>query len=159
MRGHTHLLFAVLLAIFYFDYFNVQVGIWLKVAFATALIIGALLPDIDEAESSAARRAPLMSALIRIFSRHRGIMHSIWIPLILFLILKFLMWRFVEIPNLVFIGFLIGYGSHLIADSLTTQGIEPLNPISRFRLRGWLRTGGLAEAAIGILIVAFILVH
>lgn len=153
------MLFAVLLGLLYFDYFIGDAGLWLKIAFAATLIFGALLPDIDQQESSASHKMPILSGFVRLFSRHRGIMHSIWIPIVLFLIAKFVVVKFFNLPDMMLMGFLIGYASHLLADSFTVQGIEPFTPFSRFRARGWMRTGGIVEAVIGILIVSFLIIR
>ena len=159
MKGHTHLLFALLLGILYFDYFIGEIGLALKIAFAAMLVIGALLPDIDQKESSASHKAPVLSGLVRLFSKHRGIMHSVWIPVIIFLVAKFIVVKYFNLPDLILMGFLIGYSSHLIGDAITVQGISPITPLHKFKLRGLMKTGGIAEAVIGILIVAFIIVH
>jgi len=158
MKGHTHLLFAILFGLLYFDHFVAEVSIWLKIGFSAMLVIGALMPDIDQKESSASHKAPWLSGIIRFFSKHRGIMHSIWIPLILLLIAKFVVVRFLNLPDLILMGFLIGYGSHLLSDMLTVQGITPFSPL-KFKINGFVKTGGIAEAVIGILIVSFLIVR
>ncbi|MBD3263230.1 hypothetical protein GF374_02520 [Candidatus Woesearchaeota archaeon] len=159
MKGHTHLLLAVLFGVLYFDYFIGGTTFWMKIGFAAMLIVGALLPDIDQEESSASHKSPWLSALVRSFSKHRGIMHSIWIPIIIFLIAKFLIVKYFHLPDLILMGFLIGYTSHLAGDAITKKGIVPLSPFSKFRIRGLMKTGGLAETIVGILIISFIIVH
>ena len=150
MRGHTHLLFAILFGILYFDYFAGEIGLWLKLGFAALLIVGALLPDIDQSESSASHKAPFLSGIVRAFSKHRGIMHSIWIPLIIFLVAKFVVSRFFYMPDIIMMGFVVGYFSHLLGDIFTVQGITPFSPVSKFRLKGWFKTCGIAESELGI---------
>jgi len=50
-------------------------------------------------------------------------------------------------------GVLIGYGLHLLADSLTIQGIRPFYPFKR-RLRWKIKTGGRFEV---VLFVGFLI--
>jgi len=159
MKGHTHLLFALVLGILYFDYFVGDIGLVLKLAFSAMLVIGALLPDIDQQESSASHKAPILSGFVRLFSKHRGIMHSIWIPVAIFLLAKLVVVKFFNLPDLILMGFLIGYSSHLLGDAITVQGINPIAPLHKFKIRGLMKTGGIIETIVGILIVTFILVH
>jgi membrane-bound metal-dependent hydrolase YbcI (DUF457 family) len=98
--------------------------------------LGALLPDIDAAESKIKNLgaygvtpfAPIAQFVNRTFG-HRGLMHSpgTLVPVaILSVVLSF--WVGV-VPG---ISLLLGYGSHLAMDALTRSGI-PLLPVSQKR--------------------------
>lgn len=99
--------------------------------------IGALIPDMDTGGNYLWGLLPqgqkLGGFLRRIFYKHRTITHSL---LGFFLISKFFAWllprifnsNFVD-PNIVFISIMIGFASHLIADSLTEEGVPLLYPI------------------------------
>ncbi len=158
MKGHTHIIFAVVLGTLYFDYFTS--GDWmLKLGFAATLIFGALLPDIDEKKSTLSHKHPLLHSLAASIDKHRGLFHTIWIPLIIFLVSHFVISRYFSIPNLLLMGLFIGYGSHLLADSFTLQGTAPLHPIHKGRIKGMIKTGGILEFIFMIGLVVFLLVY
>ena len=158
MRGHTHILFAVALGTVYFNHFNS--GDWImKLGFAFALILGALLPDIDEKDSTISHKHPFWNKLANSLSRHRGIFHTIWIPVAIFLIAYFVVSKYFAIPALLLMGFFIGYGSHLIADSMTVQGTAPLHPLHRGQVRGLIKTGGILETIFMCALVVFLMVY
>lgn len=158
MKGHTHLIFAIVLGTLYFDYFTV--GDWLlKLGFAFTLIVGALLPDIDEKQSTVSHKHPILHSIAASLDKHRGIFHSIWIPVIMFLVAHFVISRYFSIPSLLLMGLFIGYGSHLLADSFTVQGIKPLHPLHKGKLRGLIKTGGITETIFLILLVVFLLIY
>jgi len=50
---------------------------------------------------------------------------------------------------------IVGYISHLIGDAITKEGIMPFYPFSGFRIKGFIRTGGLIEQ---ILFIALMVV-
>lgn len=100
--------------------------------------VGALFPDMDQAGNDLWNLLPathsLGGILRRIFYKHRTITHSL---VGLYLVYRFLQWllpkflnpAFID-PNLILISFLIGYISHLIADSFTEEGLPLLFPIN-----------------------------
>ncbi|MCX6774878.1 MAG: hypothetical protein NTY99_02190, partial [DPANN group archaeon] len=52
-----------------------------------------------------------------------------------------------------------GYGSHLIADAMTPFGIAPLHPLSKFEIKGPVKTGGIVEHILAAIILAYLLVR
>jgi len=60
-------------------------------------------------------------------------------------------------PNLFYIGLaiFIGYLTHLIADSITLEGINFLYPFSSFRIKGLIRTGSLIESLLFFILIGF----
>lgn len=100
-------------------------------------VIGALLPDMDQASNRLWDLLPAGNYLGRVFRRlflsHRTISHSL---LGLFLAYKILEWvlpkilnpAFIDI-NLVFMSMMIGFASHLVGDAITREGIPLLFPI------------------------------
>lgn len=114
-----------------------------QMTLATAILalsagfIGALAPDLDQPTANLWRRLPLGSffgALISpIMGRHRFISHSILGIFIFGLIASFILtWakNFVLVDmELVWSAFMVGFLSHLIADSLTYGGVPWLFPI------------------------------
>jgi membrane-bound metal-dependent hydrolase YbcI (DUF457 family) len=65
-------------------------------------------------------------------THHRGLMHTIIPPIILFMLCcvsSYSVWRWT------FIGLLVGYLSHLLADMLTVEGCPILWPLTRKNIR------------------------
>jgi inner membrane protein len=102
-----------------------------------ANIVGALLPDIDEASNRLWDLLPggdgTGKVLRNFFLHHRTITHSL---LGLFLISKFFSWVLPKIfnpvyvnPQIVFYSIMIGYISHLLADTITKEGVPYLFPL------------------------------
>ena len=98
-------------------------------------MIGAILPDFDIG----------LYYILSFFGFgfldvHKTFSHSIFIPLAIFLILHYwLGWTYIGL------AIALGYISHLIADSLTIEGVNFLHPISKFHVSGFIRTGSFLE--------------
>ena len=139
----THLAFSLLIALLIITFFNIQD----KIYFMIILVLASSFPDIDSDKSKIGRRFPIFSKLINLFFGHRGIFHSIFPPLILL----FTFWYF----DLFYIGLaiFIGYLTHLIADSITLEGINFLYPFSSFRIKGLIRTGSLVESLLFLMLI------
>ena len=146
-----------------------------QVSLATALValagnfIGGLAPDLDQPTAELWRRirgGTIISRLISpIMGGHRFISHSI-IGIIAW---GFLLTQFLKIAgtvllvdmNIIWWSFMIGYGSHLIIDMLTVDGVPWLFPIPiRFGIPPFrfmrIKTGGLIEKSIifpGLIII------
>ena len=143
----------------------------------TALIgnvIGATLPDMDGAGNRLWKMLPYGHSIgrvaRRIFYKHRTLTHSL---VGVFLTYRFLDWGLSKIfnpsfvdPQILLLAIMIGYLSHLLADSLTEEGVPllfpiPLNfgipPIKKVRMK----TGGWFEKivvlpGIGLYLVWFV---
>ncbi|MEK6923170.1 MAG: metal-dependent hydrolase [Nanoarchaeota archaeon] len=158
MLGTTHLLFAILFGSIYIKYVGAPESLFLQIFFAATLMLGAMLPDLDSKHSTISKQHPTTSKIIRIFSGHRGIMHSVFIPVGIFLIANYMLPELFGLPPELFVGFLIGYISHLASDIITIGGLELFHPFSSYRIRGFIRTGGKLEMIIASLIVVYLLI-
>lgn len=138
MLSTTHLLFSLLFGSFLFDYLHPSSFIG-KILFAAFLLAGTFIPDLDS-------KLP--------FFKHRGIFHTIW-PVIGILIAGF----WLEKMRFLLLPFVVGYGSHLIADMITPFGVAPVFPLSKHRIRGPVKTGSFLELGIATAILAIILVR
>jgi inner membrane protein len=141
----THLLISLLLGLLTYQFFPIN-----KFLFITIVLISGVLPDVDLQKSKLGKRIRPISDIINFIFGHRGIFHSIFVLLFLFLVFYSFGLTYYGI------ALLIGYLGHLLADSFSKEGINFLNPISRFRIRGFMRVGGMLEYIIFIII--FILV-
>lgn len=133
MMAYTHLAFGALAGILTQPF--VPGNKWI---FLLVVTFSSLFPDIDHEGSKINKIFPV-TRLAAKFLTHRGFFHTIFPPLIIFLILQYF--------NLTFYGVAIGIGymSHLISDSLTKMGINFLHPIATFRIQGFILTGGAWE--------------
>lgn len=113
---------------------------------------GALLPDIDSIHSKLGRVIMPVSATIQLIFGHRGIFHTLLLPVLLLGILNF----FLPIYSLYYIPLLIGYVSHLALDLLTPEGVPLLWPLKTHFAIPLVQTGGIVERLvfIGLSIVA-----
>lgn len=147
MQCRTHLLAAIIVAFLLVHNFSIPDPILFFIIFCFAT----LLPDIDHPESKLGKKIWPFSLLINIFFGHRGILHSIFIPLA-FVIIGYI----VKLP---WIGIALagGYIVHLCMDMLTLSGIRFLG-IGK-PIRGFIRTGGVVEIILFfVLLLLFILI-
>ena len=139
-------------------------------------VFGSLLPDIDNMHSSISSRLPVVSALVSISQKiirllsclfpgklgknirsmagHRGIIHSLLIPLLLTLPL---IMCGSGTGCLLILGSMTGILSHLLLD-MFSGGVPLFMPFSMKRIKiAGIRTGGLGEKAVMAGIVAVII--
>lgn len=149
----------------------------LKVIFYGVAALGALVPDIDNARSTLGRHLGVVSRQIQKHAGHRTIFHSLvglalagavvfaaeWGVAYLF---QRLGWRLTAgalVGQVALVALLVGYGLHLVADSLTLGGVPWLWPLhQRFGFppkRSWrFRSGSWMEPVVVVAIsVAVIL--
>ena len=139
MLYYTHLAFGFLLGLVGINYFNIQN----QILFIILVLFAALLPDIDSPNSKLGSKVKIIS----LFFKHRGILHSLLILPVISLILLYFNYSRFSLPVL------IGYVSHLIGDSITKEGIMLFSPLSKFRIKGFIKTGGIIEHIIFIVLV------
>lgn len=133
MLIRTHIaitIFAVLLLISSVEH---------KLVFVLVALAATFIPDIDSRYSSIGRKR--INRILQFFTRHRGITHS-------FVFLILLTFIFLWILPVVALGFFLGYGLHLFADSFTPEGIAPFHPIYRGKSKGKISTGGKLEVGL-----------
>ena len=118
MQRMTHLIMAFLtLLLFGFI-------LTFPIYMAFFAFLGVLLPDID----------------IKFRKYHRKLCHNIW-----FLMIVLFIAYNIGLDRTSAIIISIGFFSHLISDALTHNGISPLWPIKRPRFNGPIKTGGVGE--------------
>jgi inner membrane protein len=149
MHARTHLLIAMFFGYFYLRLFP-DMLIVEKFIFSIFIITTSLLPDIDSPTSTLGRKHRFIANI----TTHRGIFHSIWIPLVA-VTLAFV-YPVLKGPLM---GTFIGYTAHLFADMLTVEGIKPFYPLSKEKVQGPLKTGSILETFIGAAVVMFFLVQ
>ncbi|MBI2573371.1 metal-dependent hydrolase [Candidatus Woesearchaeota archaeon] len=150
----SHALFAILFFLLTESWWT-GISSFEAVGLLGIVLLGAALPDIDEAHSTINRFTGFFGKIIAFLSRHRGFFHS----LIFFMALAILLGLFVG--KLWAFGLLLGYVAHIVGDFLTPQGIPLFYPLERPRIRGFIKTGGVIEKFVqvglfvGIVILLF----
>ncbi|MEM4248424.1 MAG: metal-dependent hydrolase, partial [Candidatus Nanoarchaeia archaeon] len=135
MLARTHLAFGFLTALL----IKPLISTGNTFIFIPCVLFGALLPDIDKPNSKISSKIPAVSRIINIFSRHRGIFHS----LLFAIFLPGIVWYFIS--HTYGIAILVGYLSHLVIDGFTKEGINFLHPFARLHLSGFVETGTATE--------------
>jgi inner membrane protein len=100
-------------------------------------IVGGLIPDMDQASNRLWDLLPAGDSLAKIFRRiflkHRTITHSLLGAFLLYKLLEFALPKLLNPlyvnSHIVFISVMIGYISHLIADSFTKEGLPLFFPL------------------------------
>lgn len=111
-----------------------------RVFFALAALVATLIPDIDSPFSYLGEFKGF--GFLRFFTKHRGMLHSLTLAIIFSLLLS--LW----IPVLA-AGFFLSYSLHLLADSFTSEGVQPFWPLTK-RSAWRIKTGGITEKSIFI---------
>lgn len=113
------------------------------IMFVVASIIGSVFPDIDHPSSLIGRLLFPVSVLINKLFGHRTITHS----LLGFILIGSGAYAAVGSISPLWLGFVLGYISHLLADMMTIQGCPLLWPNKRrFALPFRIKTGSSHEA-------------
>ena len=139
MLFKTHMLFSFIVALFTYEYFNLN-----PILFTIIVLVSSFIVDIDSTRSKAGKKLWMLSYPINFLFRHRGLFHS----LLLWIVVVFL----ISLVSKYWIAVLIGVLSHLILDSLTKQGINFFYPLT-FKVKGFIKTGGILEWIVFVLIV------
>ncbi|MFZ1970759.1 MAG: metal-dependent hydrolase [Candidatus Nanoarchaeia archaeon] len=149
MLIRTHLAITLLFVLLFFQ------SISNKILFIGIALVATFLPDIDSRNSKIGK-LKIFRPLQFLFG-HRGFIHSFTFLFLITLLFVFL------IPIIVF-PFFLGYGLHLLADSLTIQGIKPFYPFGGI-YSSKIKTGGRVEIIIfvsllfieGLLVITYLL--
>ena len=142
MLALTHMAFGFFAAVIWAKIFPVKFFL----PFAGIVMLASLLPDIDH-EGSTINRAFPVTRLPARFLTHRGFFHSVFPPLMIYG--GFI---YFDLPFFA-VAVSLGYAAHLVSDSITKSGINFLHPIATFHVKGPVKTGGLIEFLIFILVV------
>ena len=145
MLFRTHLAFSFLIGLYIIDFLKIKN----QILFITLLLFFSIFPDIDESSSKVSKKLKPFSYLTNILG-HRNILHTIYFPLAISLIL--LLFNLKEVS----IAVLIGYCLHLLLDAATQKGIALFYPLNKKRIKGYIKTGSFIENIIFILLVIIV---
>lgn len=153
-------LVLMLIAYYYLDTRITILGIILTTVFS---LLGSTFPDIDQKQSTSGRRFFLLSWFIRFWgfigrklhistisraTDHRGITHSLIIPVFIYTVYYFLSQKFNFYHSIDFMvnGFFLGILTHLITDMLNPTGIPLFAPFSYIKFNiAKIKTGSSQE--------------
>src|SRR3989344_8256059 len=132
MMLRTHVVIAILAILLFISHVKYQMF------FILVALIATLLPDIDCAYSTLGKSKILRP--LQFFVKHRSLVHSFTIAIILSLIFAFI------IPAIA-LPFFLGYSLHVFLDAFTKEGVMPFWPWKK-ESSGFVRTGGKIEKGI-----------
>ncbi len=114
-----------------------------KISFVIIALLSTFIADIDSQYSVLGKHK--IFRFLQFFVKHRTIFHS-------FTFLVLLSLFFVLFFPIVALPFFLGYGSHLLADSFTVQGIIAFYPFKK--ISSWkIKTSGKFETSVFLFFV------
>jgi len=131
----THILLGIILFLSVKDFFiggNV-------IIFFLLVLLGSILPDLDEPQSKINQWTGIFGKIITFFFKHRGVLHSLWMHIILF----FVMWHYFSLYYAK--ALFLGYIAHIIGDMITPRGVQLWWPFSEWKIKGPVKVGGFFE--------------
>lgn len=137
MMHYSHLAFGLLVSLLSIEF----LGIKNKVLFVLIVLFFSRFPDIDLPHSKIGKKHKILSSLLNFIFGHRGFLHALYVPIILFFIIDLINYEFA-------LATFIGYVSHLFLDALTKAGIKPLYPLLNIKINGPLKTNTFFEKII-----------
>ncbi len=138
----THLLGGVLALAYLGRFFGINSSGSEKMALIVVSALFALAPDIDTIKSKAGKLLQPFSTVASFLFRHRGFLHSFVFAILVYFGMLYVFSATVAAAAAV------GYSSHLLLDAMTKEGIRPLSPLLKFRLRGPITTGSFFEQVV-----------
>jgi len=145
MLFRTHLAFSFLIGLYLIDF--LEIGN--QILFMIVLLFFSIFPDIDESSSKIFKKLKPFSYLASLFG-HRNIFHTIYFPVAIALVL------FIFNLKLLSIAVLIGYLLHLLLDMISKKGIALFYPLSKRRVRGFIKVGSLIENLMFVVLIVLI---
>lgn len=116
---------------------NYSLSIFSLLVFLVGVFSGSLFPDIDEPSSKIGNKFKIVSEILSLFVKHRGVTHTFLIVLFYFVLGIWLandISSFADsepdIIHILFFGFILGNLFHIIGDMMTKGGVPFFWPIS-----------------------------
>jgi len=138
---YTHAVFAALL------FLTLKVPLKFPWLAFPVCVLASLIPDIDHHKSKIGRKMSIISRLVELIFSHRGLIHSL-VAAVAFSVFVFVACYNFGIGLVYSYVFFMGYASHLFLDSLNPRGIAWLAPLTKLRLRSYVKTNSISEILI-----------
>src|SRR3989344_5508382 len=119
--------------------------------FKTHILLGSILPDIDEKHSRINKWFGIVGSIVAFFAKHRGFFHSLLFHGIIFFAISYFFNTYYAW------ALLLGYTAHIVGDGITPMGVQLFYPFSQFKIRGPIKTGGFWEGIIMIVLIIVII--
>lgn len=103
------------------------------------VLLGSVLPDIDERKSKIAKGSGLIGLVVGFFFKHRGFFHSLAFLVLIVLLVKLFFGPFYAW------GLFLGLAGHLLLDGISKKGINWFYPFYGEEMRGFIKVGGWGE--------------
>ena len=134
MTGKTHAICGTMtaVAVAVCNAKGIQFGDYMLIPWISVIAAptGSYMPDIDLHRSKMGSKHKIISKMLT----HRGITHTLLVPVILAVLQWFLMDKgVIVLPDLIF-GFNIGWVVHIIADMFNKKGVPLLWPLTNAHL-------------------------
>jgi inner membrane protein len=131
VRYKSHIIFGLTPVAYFYKYdlipHSILNSLSLSFFYLFGIVLGSLLPDVDEPNSYIGKKLPFISKPLRKAGlKHRTFTHSVFFPLL------FLPLGYFFNPFFYFVSF--GILMHLIGDYLTNTGIPVFYPFSKKRV-------------------------
>jgi inner membrane protein len=137
MLFRTHVVFALAVYFLLTYYIAMPFYVLIFVLLATAFV------DIDVGSSKVGNRWYFRP--LQWITKHRGALHGLFFALLLSLIVG-------SINLWAGFGFFVGYIAHLFLDCFTKGGVGLFWPF-RFKIKGFVRSGGIVEDVVFVLLL------
>ncbi|MBI2580774.1 metal-dependent hydrolase [Candidatus Woesearchaeota archaeon] len=135
----THLIGGIFSAVYFGSFLGISNDNNQRAVAIIVAAVFAMLPDIDMVKSKAGKSLQPFSTLISLLFRHRGFLHSFVFAAAVYFLVQYLFSATIAAAAF------IGYSSHLLLDMATKEGIQPLSPFLKSKLKGIIRTGSFLE--------------
>jgi inner membrane protein len=145
MLFRTHLAFSFLIGLYLIEFLDINE----QILFMVVLLFFSVFPDVDERTSKIFKKLKPFSYLAALFG-HRNIFHTIYFPVAIFLVL------YIFNLKLLSIAVLVGYLLHLFLDLITKKGLALFYPLSKKRIKGFVKVGSLIENLIFLVFIVLI---
>lgn len=145
MMLKTHVAFGFFLSLLIIKNINLTNPL----LFMVITISAAIIPDIDHLSSFVSKKLELLSGVLTLFFKHRGVLHSFFV---IFIVSFLIYLKNQEVA----IATLTGYSSHVILDALTKKGVRPFYPL-KTKIKGFFKTNSLLENILFLIIIAAII--
>ena len=154
--AHTHILFALLFVLLPSKFLPYHPS----PEVLAAAIISSLLPDLDHPKSMLGRILLPVSLLLNATVGHRTITHSL-IGFSIAIVLAYFITATFRLAAGIYIAFIVGYTSHILADMLNDAGVALMYPFEKRRYsilpRRWgIRTESQGEHAIAAVLAVLV---
>ncbi|SDO34124.1 metal-dependent hydrolase [Alkalicoccus daliensis] len=126
MRYYTHIAVAAGSALLLHQYELLPFSNEIGVAAVSGLMLGAVLPDIDETKSWIGRRSRGLAFWVKLLFGHRGMTHS-------GIVLALLIYLVFTLDQPFFAALCFGAASHILADLFSRGGIPLFYPVEKKR--------------------------